>query len=1007
MKKNIFNSTLWGALLGFTIAAFPAAAVSADPPVCTAETLRSADQFNCLPGPNGVPAPQSGAASTYNDPAARAAYPSAWDQFGFDQRHDPVFPGNAYTTGVFWAAPLTGLDMLYALESQPTFDHPEDRATRTGQTLGHVMGVSVASGIVYTQLGRGEINALDATTGKRIWRTELVNVAGMGQSIVHDAAGKPMVFVPVGDEAFNIYNTIRFTNNEEHDRGASFGALYALDGLTGALKWRFNVKGAARPAPIYRDGKIYLATSGGELFVLNAVTGSQIGVTTNPGNGFPGFASPNWYETTEGKRYIVYGISRPRLIVAIDVTHPASPTVAWQLAPPNVSANSPGDTSVAVDPALGLVVTTVFSSIGGVPHLIAHGINANTGAIVWSRDLGAGDSPPGFKSSVPMIKAGNVYVGNTINQTLWSLAAADGSVRWTTDLSLPNELSRPRAPASFYRTAGGRDVLIHAAGSHIRTLDAHTGAILNDFKTLGVFSVFGSAQPAIVGNQLFLSSISGWVFAAPVDFIMSNPGLVGSAPPVNPQAPPISAAFNPAASPAKNVVEATPKSFLYYAGGQDNNAFVTQDGLTGNWQTPLRDAMPLNAPPLDEALYGAEIAAQLMHWEFGVGSGIAVAQGMVYAGSDRYGISALNAQSGKVVWTFRTLNRNFGQPIVTPNTVIVGGGDAYLPLAVTSDYDAQSPETEVGAHLQHVTGLDPKTGREKWTVWTGSGNDSQTPLYYNGNIYWVSGQGKIYAVNADSGAPVAPFMDAAGKPLIRLPGFNAISSPKLYFEGKKKQALMIVGLGMPARLVAIDLNTAATAWTQGLGMNVFLNGFSATTVAVDQRRGVVVGSVLTDVDLNAKTATLLAFGVDAATGGVRWTQPIGVGAYPEGFVATTPVLSRRGAAYFISPVGSRMVSVDIETGEIHWQTAVTFPPGRFAWGPGVVIGDDAQQLIAPIGPNLYAFNADTGVIVNQKHVGGSFTYNNPVVIGKTLYIGNSWGWVVAMPVKALTGNADD
>ena len=1015
MKNHFLPLVLFGASLLASPALFPARALAATPPVCTAEVLRSPDLFNCLPGPDGVPQPESGPASTYFNPAARAAFPAAWDQYGFNQPHDPVFPGNpAFTSGTFWAAPLTGIDMLRAYESQPTFDNPEDRATRTGQTLGQAMGVSVANGIVYSQLGRREVNALDATTGKRIWRTELVNVAGMGQTIIHDVGGKPMVFVPVGDEAFNIHNAVAFANGEAHDRGASFGALYALDGLTGALKWRFDVKGAARPAPIFRDGKIYLATGGGELFVLNAATGAQIGVTTNPRAGFPGLASPNWYETAAGRRYIIYGISRPRLIVAIDVTNPAAPSVAWQLAPPNAAANSPGDTPVAVDPGLGRVVTTVFSRIAGENRLLAYGINATTGAIVWSRDLGAGDSPPGFKSSVPMVKNGNVYVGNTINRTLWSLVAATGAVRWTTDLSIRGESSvRARASPAFYTTASGHEVLIYPAGRHIRTLDAHTGAILNTYSTLGLFSVFGTAQPAIVGNQMYLGTISGWVYAAPVDFIMSNQGIT-TAPAGNPQAPPVAAQFNPAASPSQGAVSSSPSTFPYYAGGQDNNAVVPAGGVARNWQTALRDALPLAAPPLDEVIYGPEIATQLTHWEFGAGSGVAVAQGLVYASSSRYSISALNAQDGKVVWTFPTLNRNFGQPIVTPNTVIVGGGDPYMPLAVSSDYAAQSPQTVIGSHLQHVTGLDPKTGLEKWTVWTGSGVSTQTPLYHNGNVYWVTGDGDIYAVNADSGAPVAPFMNAAGKPLMRLPGFNVISSPRLYLQEADKdknsaaRALMVVGLGMPARLLAVDLATAQTVWTQNLAsFGVFLNGFSATTVAVDQNRGLIVGSVLANVDLNTRTASLLAFGLDAKTGAIRWTQTLGSGPYPEGFVAATPVLSRRGAAFFTSPISSQVISLDTATGMIRWQTAVTFPSGRYSWGPGVVVGNDARTLIEPIGPDLYSFDADSGAILNQKPVGGSFTYNNPVVAGKTLYIGNAWGWVIALPIKSVTGNMSD
>lgn len=1001
-RREAEGSGLCRAILVLCALGSPLPAAAA-PPLCTSAVLHSPDMFNCLPGTSDIPEVETGPASTYADPAARAAFPSAWNQFGYDQRHDPVFPGNAYTAGVFWAAPLTGIDMLRAHEAQPSFDNPESAPARTGQSLGGVMGVSVANGIVYSQIGRREINALDALTGKRIWRAELVNFAGMGQSIVHDVTGAPRVFVPVGDQSYNIYNTVDFANDEEHERGGSFSALYAFDGLTGAQLWRFDTKGSARPTPIYRDGIIYLATGGGQLFMLDAATGAQIGVFDNPGGGHSGLAAPNWYETADGRRYIVYGITRPALIIAVDVTDPANPVLVWQLSPPNVAANSPGDTPVAIDPALGLVVTTVFSMLAGEPHLLAYGIDANTGTIQWSQDLGAGDSPPGFKASVPVIESGNVYVGNTINETFWSIAAADGSVRWSTDLSSaePGRV-RPRAAAAFYTTADGREVLIHAAGSHIRTLAADTGVILNDFCTLGAFSVFGAAQPAIVGNQLYLSAISGWVFAAPVDFVMSNPGLTEPVP-THFTVLPIPADFNPQASPARQVVAASPKEFLYYAGGQDNNAFVNQGGPALVWQTPLHDALPLAAPPLDETLYGAEIATQMTHWEFGVGSGVAVANGLVYASSNRYTVHALNAQTGQEVWAFRTLNRNFGQPIVTPNTVVVGGGDPHFDLGTTSSYKAQSPTTEVGAQLQHVTGLDPATGREKWTVWTGSGASTQTPLYYRGNVYWVSGHGKVYAADADTGAPVAAFMDAVGGPRLKLPGFNAVSSPNLFLqEGNKngrgsERALMIVGMAMPARMVAIDLATATIVWTQELDANVFLNGFSATSVAVDQDSATVIGSVLTDVDLNAQTATLTAFALDALTGAVRWTRGIGSGAYPEGFVAATPVLSRRGDAFFINPIAAQVVSLDVATGDTRWQTAVAVPPGRLTWGPGVVIGNDARRLIQPVGSDLYSFDTETGVVLDKRHVGGAFLYNNPVVAGKTLYIGNAWGWVIALP----------
>lgn len=318
---------------------------------CTPEVLGSPDMFNCVPSfDEEIPVP-SGPASTFEDPTANAAFPDVWHQYGFDQRHNPAFPGNETTDGTFWAAPLTGIDFLRAARAQETFGNPEGWASRTGQFLGEVMGVAAANGIIYAQLGNNTVHAMDATTGRRIWEADLVNVMGMGQTIVHEVDGSPVVFIPVGDAAFNIQNTIDFANSQPHDRGASFGAVVALDGVTGEQLWRFPVSNAERPAPIFDDGKLYVATGAGEFLVVDAATGMELGSTINPGDGFPGLASPNWYETDSGQKLVIYGTLRPRRLLAMDVTDPANPVLAWESILPGATANSPGDTPVAVDPA--------------------------------------------------------------------------------------------------------------------------------------------------------------------------------------------------------------------------------------------------------------------------------------------------------------------------------------------------------------------------------------------------------------------------------------------------------------------------------------------------------------------------------------------------------------------------------------------------------------------------------------------------------------------------------
>lgn len=126
--------------------------------------------------------------------------------------------------------------------------------------------------------------------------------------------------------------------------------------------------------------------------------------------------------------------------------------------------------------------------------------------------------------------------------------------------------------------------------------------------------------------------------------------------------------------------------------------------------------------------------------------------------------------------------------------------------------------------------------------------------------------------------------------------------------------------------------------------------------------------------LNYRTITQLAFALNAQTGAVVWTQPIGTGPIPvSGFIGPTPLLDS-SRVYLNNPVGSTAVALDRTTGAIQWQMPVTTPPGRFSWGPGVLV---KGKFIQPAGPTLYTFNASSGTLLNQYAIDGSMTYTIP------------------------------
>lgn len=1021
-----------GVMLAFVLRA-PASFASTTLPPCDPQSLTGAQMFNCGV-PQNLPPLQFGSASTYQ--SAGQFFPSHWDQLHFNQQHNPVFRVSSQAPsflqqGTFWAAPLTGNEFLRLARSFKNFqDDPEKWGSEVAQWLGNVMSVSVVSGIVYVENSRNELFALDAASGTPIWcrcsdpvpggqslspiGSPIVNSA-MGQAIVEVINGRPVVFVAVGDVAFTVQHMIEFKNNISQIRGANFSSVYALDGLTGQELWRFDTAGETMPTPVYKNGTLFVNTGDGHLYALNGQTGTLQSTFSNPGLGFSSMSSVNWFTNSSGHLLMIYGTQKPGKMVAVDVTNPSNTTLAWSYSLPNAFSTGLGDVPPVVDPDSGLVLTDGLVKVGtnpdGTPQLDINvfALDANTGTLRWSRRAcadyyadpltGCPVKPVSFRGSVPMVHDGNLYVGVLLDESYRSYDVETGNLRWVSPLHIAGETQphQPRGGGIWYH---GK--VLEAEGRHIRTFDPDTGAVLNDFTSPGYFAVWGIATPIVVGAQMYIGGISGWVFAAPINFIMtSSGGAPGSvAPPTNlplPMQPP--EYFNPQAMPTAMQASLFPSSWLAYAGGQDHNAVVSRGPSNVAWQTALNEALPLDGPPRDESIFGSEVASHMTMLAFGVGSGLAPTNGIIYAGSNQYTVNALNAVTGEVIWRFRTINANFGQPLVTPKTVVAAAGDPWMNFSQVNKF-AQGQVFHVGASFSNLHGLDPHNGTEKWTFYT-SGTNAMTPLYDNGNLYWVSGSGNLWAINADTGSPVAPFLDANGLPALPpLAGDNAHCSANIYFNGQGADIMLI---GTMNQMYGIDLGTGSVLWSQALaGFNPYTTGFAGASPVVDQSKGLVIGTFISNADTTTHTATLLAFALNVKTGAIAWTQSLGSGPIPTGFTSATAVV-KKGTAYILNPLSGTEIALDTATGNIGWQTPVQIAAGRLSWGPGVVTGG---FLIQPVGPDLVTFDTKTGAAVNRLIVGGSFTYNNPTVVGSTVYIGNGWGWVVALPLGQVTGGGN-
>jgi outer membrane protein assembly factor BamB len=153
----------------------------------------------------------------------------------------------------------------------------------------------------------------------------------------------------------------------------------------------------------------------------------------------------------------------------------------------------------------------------------------------------------------------------------------------------------------------------------------------------------------------------------------------------------------------------------------------------------------------------------------------AVANGVVYVGSDHGTVYALNASTGATLWSYTTGGSSFGSPAVANGVVYVGSwGDfdsnvyalnastgAKLWSYTTGGQLVSSPAVAngvvyIGSGDRNVYALNASTGAKLWSYTTGAGVES-SPAVANGVVYVGSDDDNLYALNASTGAKLWSF----------------------------------------------------------------------------------------------------------------------------------------------------------------------------------------------------------------------------------------------------------
>jgi outer membrane protein assembly factor BamB/serine/threonine protein kinase len=206
-------------------------------------------------------------------------------------------------------------------------------------------------------------------------------------------------------------------------------------------------------------------------------------------------------------------------------------------------------------------------------------------------------------------------------------------------------------------------------------------------------------------------------------------------------------------------------------------------------------------------------------WTFTTGGPIwsspAVANGVVYIGSNDYNLYAVNTVTDQEEWTFATRGTLHYLPTVVNGVVYIDSADA------------------------HLYAIDAATGQLKWSFGTKAGI-SASPVVANGIVYVGSGDGNLYAIDAATGLQKWAF-----------PTGGSIWGPPTVANG-----VVYVG-SIDDKLYAVNASTGQLKW-------VFVAA-SYIAVAPTIANGVVYAGSLDDK----------LYAIDAATGLQKWAFPTG------------------------------------------------------------------------------------------------------------------------------------
>ena len=296
----------------------------------------------------------------------------------------------------------------------------------------------------------------------------------------------------------------------------------------------------------------------------------------------------------------------------------------------------------------------------------------------------------------------------------------------------------------------------------------------------------------------------------------------------------------------------------------------------------------------DNNVYALNASTGRLRWKYtticcGVYSSPAVANGVAYVGSGDYNVYALNAGTGALRWKFTAGNRVYSSPAVANGVVYIGSYNGTYALnartgallwqysiAAESSPAVASGVVYVSSEDGCVYALNAGTGTLFWRNCTGI-RLASSPAVANGVVYVSLLTGNVYALSASTGS--------------RLWQYSTVAPNYMYSSPAVADGVVYIGSG--DGVYALKARTGALLWKYTTGNSV--NSSPAVANGV-----VYVGSA----DHNV-------YALNAGTGALLWKYTTGAEVYSSPAVANGVVYvgSEDHRVYAFGPSRSALPAV--------------------------------------------------------------------------------------------------